>query len=60
MKFDNTYSWINSKELLYSIKVLPPELEPEISGPLQGDPDLDQQDLQTSSVGDGLGLQPVQ
>ena len=25
LKFDNTYSWTRSKEVLYSVKMLPPE-----------------------------------
>ena len=27
LKFDNTYSWTRSKELFYSVKVLPPDTE---------------------------------
>ena len=29
VKFDNTYSWTRSKEVFYSIKVLPPNVEPD-------------------------------
>lgn len=29
LKFDNTYSWTRSKELLYLIKVLPPDTQDE-------------------------------
>ncbi len=32
LKFDNTYSWTRSKEVFYSVKVVPPETElPEIT-----------------------------
>ena len=31
LKFDNTYSWTRSKEVFFSIKVLPPNVEPEES-----------------------------
>jgi hypothetical protein len=31
LKFDNTYSWTRSKEVFFSIKVLPPHMEPEES-----------------------------
>ena len=27
LKFDNTFSWTRSKEVFYSVKVLPPESE---------------------------------
>lgn len=27
LKFDNTYSWVRSKEVFYSVKVVPPESE---------------------------------
>lgn len=31
LKFDNTYSWTRSKEVFFSIKVLPPNVVPEES-----------------------------
>ena len=27
LKFDNTYSWVHSKEVFYSVKVVPPVSE---------------------------------
>ena len=27
LRFDNTYSWTRSKELFYSVRVLPPDTE---------------------------------
>ena len=29
LKFDNTYSWTRSKEIFYSVKVLPPNVQPQ-------------------------------
>ena len=30
MKFDNSYSWTRSKEILFSVKVLPPDTDPHL------------------------------
>ena len=29
-KFDNSYSWTRSKEVFYSIQVLPPDVNPDL------------------------------
>ena len=29
-KFDNSYSWTRSKEVFYSIQVLPPDMNPDL------------------------------
>ena len=34
LKFDNSYSWTRSKEVFYSIKVLPPNVTPEVHSDL--------------------------
>ena len=31
VQFDNTYSWTRSKEVMYSVEVLPPELMSDLS-----------------------------
>ena len=31
VEFDNTYSWTRSKEVMYSVEVLPPELMSDLS-----------------------------
>ena len=30
MKFDNSYSWTRSKEVFFSVKVLPPDTDPHL------------------------------
>ncbi len=37
VKFDNSYSWTRSKEVYYSIRVLPPNTEPQIPRLATGD-----------------------
>ena len=35
LKFENSYSWTRSKEIFYSVKVLPPESELSEATPTQ-------------------------
>ena len=38
-KFDNSYSWTRSKEVFYSIQVLPPNTNPDLPDVSGGDRD---------------------
>ena len=33
LKFDNSYSWARSKEIFYSVKLLPPGMKPHLHVP---------------------------
>ena len=55
LKFDNSYSWTRSKELFYSVKVLPPDskvpLDDEVPGPPLDLPSSGSQEDFFASVG---------
>ena len=50
LKFDNSYSWTRSKEVFYSVKMVPPESELTETTPTETYDSVEQSSVENGSV----------